>query len=144
MACSLMYGMLRPPTNWMTDQCPDAIASTQAHREWVAWRLAQVADRLQAVNSNLSETAQPPHKIPAEQQDKELIACFQRASKLGVDQVIDVRWQIGWNELLSYIDDDITRAVPELDQVTAANRPGAWLRWSLPKAKPARQSSRIA
>lgn len=128
MVHSLMSGLWHPPSARLSEMCGDAVAATLDHRDRVAAALDAVADRLDPTGSKADG---PGMRARAEGPKGALAACLDRARPLGPEMIDNARRLIALNELLSYIDDDVTAAAPALTHTVKASRPRAWLRWSL-------------
>jgi|GEM_PF-2833871 len=126
MVHSLMSGLWHPPTAQLTETCGDGVAAASDHRVRVADALDAVADRLDPTGADRQGT-----RARAEDPKQALAACLDWARPLGPEMINEVRRLIALNELMSYVDDDVTAAEPALIHIVEASRPGAWLRWSL-------------
>lgn len=130
MVHSLVAGLWRPPSPWLVDHCGAAIAATIDHRNRVADSLDFVADRLDPTGA--SPAREPPAGHP-DDLSPVLMDCINLARPFGPDEVDSARHLVAWNEWLSFVDDYVAAAEPELNYIAGVSRPGAWLHWSLPK-----------
>lgn len=128
MAHSLVAGLWDPPSAWLAENCGNAVSATFDHRDRVAEAFERVASQLDPNGPVRTGTkAHVSDPVP------ELIACINHARSLGIHKIDDARLLIALNEWLSYIDEYMTAAEPQLNRVVRVSQPGAWLQWSLAK-----------
>jgi len=134
---SLVTQLLPPPSPGAADRFCPALAVIHRKRDEVAARLAWVAERLDSADA--PPTRDEPAARPTDASADDLIPLLTK----GLDStrpptpqlVADARLLIAWNYWVTCVDDYVAAAGPALDQVAAASRPRAWLRWSELKAK---------
>ncbi|MCG8543894.1 MAG: FUSC family protein, partial [Alphaproteobacteria bacterium] len=131
MAHSLIVGLWGTPSPWLVEHCRDATDATIAHRGRVADALQRVADRLYGIDA-----APAPPAAAGKDQDLAAILtdCLDRARPFGPDKVDDIRILIALNEWISYVEEDIGAAEPDLAYVAQTSQRRAWMHWSLPKS----------
>jgi hypothetical protein len=132
MVHSLVSGLWKPPTPWLSENCGDAVSATFKHRDAVAGALVQVADRLDPPDKDADDAK------GANQADgltSALTACINCARPLGLEKIDNARLLVALNDWLSYIEEYVAAVEPDLNNVIEASRPGAWLHWSLPKLR---------
>lgn len=131
---SLVTGLLPRPSPGAADKFGPALAVIHRNRDEVAARLAWVAERLDSADAPPAQnepTARPMHAS-----DDDLISLLtdglDATRPLTPQLVADARLLIAWNYWVACVEDYVAAAGPALDQVSAASRPRAWLRWSRP------------
>ena len=130
MANSLVFGIWSAPSPWLFEHCGDATDATIAHRGRVADAMQRVAARLDGTGPTTAATPEKPVDLTAI-----LVECLDRARPFGPDKIDDVRILIALNEWVSYVEEDIAAAAPDLAYVAETSQQRAWMHWSLPKTE---------
>jgi uncharacterized membrane protein YccC len=129
-AHSMVAGLLPTPAPWLAENCNAALTATVSHRDRVAAALTRVADRLDHPGGAY---ARPAEALQDDALTRSLMTCFESARREGREHVDSARLLVAWNEWLSFIDDYISRAEPQLDQVVAVSQARSWLWQPTPK-----------
>ena len=124
---SLAGGLLRQPPAWLFDRCSEAIEAVAEHRDTVASKLDEVADRLDPAGA---EPVRQPTVKKSENLEAKLLSCFELSRADGPTGIDDALVLIAWGEHLTRVGTYVDQAEDQLDRVARASRPGAWLHWS--------------
>lgn len=127
MVSTLAAGFMPSAAAWIVESCPDAVAVTRSRRDRVVALLGSVAEELDPSEPDDVPTITAP---PTGDDDQILADCLDYARPLGIEKINDARFLFAYYQCLSFVEDGVRQVQPELHNVAAASRPGAWLRWS--------------